>query len=112
MKAKSHLVLLAAALLLAALAGSSCKKDAASGGVPAKKGAPSAKSRIEFPVEVAPVATRSLIYTINAVGSIDAFEKVQATCRVSGVVDRVLFAEGNMAAVNQVHGHDFRAGLD
>ena len=48
------------------------------------------------------MTTRSLIYTVNAVGSIDAFEKVQVTARVSGVVDRVLFAEGNMAAVSQV----------
>ncbi|MCX6576185.1 MAG: efflux RND transporter periplasmic adaptor subunit, partial [Candidatus Aminicenantes bacterium] len=40
--------------------------------------------------------------TVNAVGSIDAFEKVQVTARVSGVVDRVLFAEGNTVAVDQV----------
>jgi multidrug efflux system membrane fusion protein len=102
LKAKSLPTLLAAALSLALLAGPACKKDAAPGGPPAKKDSPGAKSRIEFPVEVMPVATRSLIYTVNAVGSIDAFEKVQVTCRVSGVVDRVLFAEGNLAAVDQV----------
>jgi hydrophobe/amphiphile efflux-1 (HAE1) family protein len=45
---------------------------------------------------------RSLIFTVNAVGSVDAFEKVQVTARVAGVVDRVLFAEGNRAEVNQV----------
>jgi len=48
------------------------------------------------------VTVRLLIYTVNAVGSVDAFEKVQVTARVAGVVDRVLFAEGNMAAVDQV----------
>jgi len=82
-----------------------CKKSDTSGspaGAPAKKGSPMAKSRIEFPVETTPVATRALIYTVNAVGSVDAFEKVQVTSRVSGVVDRVLFAEGNMAAVDQI----------
>jgi multidrug efflux system membrane fusion protein len=93
---------LAAALALALIAAPACKKSAAPSGPAAKGNTPGAKSRIEFPVEAAPVTTRSLIYTVNAVGSIDAFEKVQVTCRVSGVVDRVLFAEGNLAAVDQV----------
>jgi multidrug efflux system membrane fusion protein len=43
-----------------------------------------------------------MVYSVNAVGSVDAFEKVQVTSRVPGVVDRVLFAEGNTAAANQV----------
>jgi multidrug efflux system membrane fusion protein len=60
------------------------------------------KSRISYPVEVEPVQVRSLTYTVNAVGSIDAFEKVQVTARVAGVVDRVLFSEGNMAKLDQV----------
>lgn len=93
------------AIALALLVLPACKKSDTSGapaGVPAKKGAPGAKSRIEYPVEAALVTTRSLIYTVNAVGSVDAFEKVQVTSRVSGVVDRVLFAEGNLAAVDQI----------
>ena len=45
---------------------------------------------------------RSLVYTVSAVGSVDAFEKVQVTARVSGVVDRVLFSEGNFARVDQI----------
>ena len=48
------------------------------------------------------VELSSLIYTVNAVGSVDAFEKVQVTARVSGVVDRVLFSEGSFAKVDQV----------
>ncbi len=60
------------------------------------------RSKIAFPVETAPVELRSLIYSINAVGSIEAFEKVQVTARVAGAVDRVLFSEGNYAKVNQV----------
>jgi len=101
LKAKA-LPVLAAALALALAAVPSCKKSEAPAGAPSKANTPGAKSRIEFPVEVAPVTTRSLIYTVNAVGSVDAFEKVQVTSRVSGVVDRVLFAEGGMAAVDQI----------
>ena len=60
------------------------------------------RSKIMFPVETQPVALRSLVYTVNAVGSVDAFEKVQVTARVSGVVDRVLFSEGSFARVDQI----------
>jgi multidrug efflux system membrane fusion protein len=55
-----------------------------------------------FPVEVQAVALRSLVYTVSAVGSVDAFEKVQVTARVPGVVDRVLFSEGQFADVGDV----------
>ncbi len=84
-----------------------CKKGggAAAGTPPATAGKPGAtmdKSRISYPVEVQPVEIRSLVYTVSAVGSIEAFEKVQVTARVAGVVDRVLFAEGNLAEVGQV----------
>jgi len=102
---KSFVLPFGLAIALALLAAPACKKSDTSGspaGAPAKKNSPSAKSRIEYPVEAAPVVTRSLIYTVNAVGSVDAFEKVQVTSRVSGVVDRVLFAEGNLAAVDQI----------
>jgi len=93
------------AVLISLLFLPSCKKGGSSEGQPAppsKKGGAAEKSRVTFPVEVAPVTVRSLIYTVNAVGSIDAFEKIQVTARVAGVVDRVLFAEGNMAALSQV----------
>jgi multidrug efflux system membrane fusion protein len=58
--------------------------------------------RLAYPVEVQKVEERSWIYTADAVGSIEAFEKVQVTARVAGVVDRVRFAEGNQARVGQV----------
>jgi len=96
---------LVGAVALSLLFAAACKKSAPAENKPAppvKKAGAQEKSRVTFPVEVAPVATRALIYTLNAVGSIDAFEKVQVTARVSGVVDRVLFAEGNLAALNQV----------
>jgi multidrug efflux system membrane fusion protein len=85
----------------------SCKKgtnaEASPRGKPASKGrSVLEKSRISYPVEVQPVEVRSLTYTVNAVGSVDAFEKVQVTARVAGVVDRVMFAEGNLAKLNQI----------
>jgi multidrug efflux system membrane fusion protein len=63
---------------------------------------PMNKAGLAYPVEVQPVEIRSMVYTVAAVGSIEAFEKVQVTARVAGVVDRVLFAEGNFAKVGQV----------
>lgn len=60
------------------------------------------RSKITYPVEVEEVEAQSLVYSVNAVGSIEAFEQVQVTARVSGVVDRVLFSEGDFANVNQV----------
>lgn len=89
--------LLSISLLLAA---AGCNKE------PEAKGAPSAKpgasgQQIEFPVEIEPVAEQSLVYSVNAVGSVEAFEKVQVTARVSGAVDRVLFSEGSYAEVGQ-----------
>ena len=94
-----HLPVVIAIIAFAALSGG-CKKNGAPS--PAAKGGPGGRSRIMFPVEVAPVEVRSMVYSVNAVGSVDAFEKVQVTARVAGVVDRVLFAEGNTVAVDQV----------
>ncbi|MFZ2054919.1 MAG: efflux RND transporter periplasmic adaptor subunit [Candidatus Aminicenantales bacterium] len=81
-----------------------CKRGGgeAAGAPPGKAGGPGDKTRIAYPVEVEEVRVRSLVYTVNAVGSIEAFEKVQVTARVAGVVDRVLFAEGNFAEVGRV----------
>jgi multidrug efflux system membrane fusion protein len=84
-----------------------CKKGSNADASPRGKQAPRGssvleKARIAYPVEVQPVQVRSLTYTVNAVGSIDAFEKVQVTARVAGVVDRVMFSEGNLAKLNQV----------
>ncbi len=89
--------LLSITLLLVA---AGCNKE------PEAKAAPSAKPgasgrQIEFPVEIEPVAEQSLVYSVNAVGSVEAFEKVQVTARVSGAVDRVLFSEGSYAQVGQ-----------
>jgi multidrug efflux system membrane fusion protein len=89
------LVVIAAAVALIAFAGA-CKKDSA--GSPA---AGAARGRVQFPVDTQPVQVRSLVYTVAAVGSVEAFEKVQVTARVSGAVDRVLFSEGEYSAAGQ-----------
>jgi multidrug efflux system membrane fusion protein len=91
-------------LAVAVLAlGAGCKKDA---GAEAPKGAPGAaaapggggraggRGPIQFPVEVTPVIVRDVEYVVNAVGSVEAFERVQITARVAGAVERVLFTEG------------------
>jgi multidrug efflux system membrane fusion protein len=89
------LMVLAAAAALVAFAGA-CKKSGA--GSPAAAGG---RGRMQFPVDVEQVPVRSLVYTVSAVGSVEAFEKVQVTARVSGAVDRVLFSEGEYTAAGQ-----------
>ncbi|MEN6310847.1 MAG: efflux RND transporter periplasmic adaptor subunit, partial [Acidobacteriota bacterium] len=93
--------LTAAAVAIACVAlAAACGKDR--GAAPSAQAGGRNRSVVTFPVEVAPVEVRLMVYSVGAVGSVDAFEKVQVTARVAGVVDRVMFAEGNQAAVNQV----------
>lgn len=72
--------------LLAGLLG--CKHEAAP--APAQKG----RQALMFSVDVLPVESKKVDYIVQAPGTIDAFERVQVTARVAGVVDKVLFAEG------------------
>lgn len=102
MKNKFVLSAVAASTALALLFIPACRKGEDSASPARKPGSPTEKSRLQYPVEASPVDVQSLIFTVNAVGSVDAFEKVQVTARVAGVVDRVLFAEGRQAEVNQV----------
>lgn len=55
-----------------------------------------------FPVETLRVQDRAVTTTLSAVGSVEAFEKVQVTARVAGVVEKVRFAEGSRVASDQV----------
>jgi multidrug efflux system membrane fusion protein len=82
-----------------ALAGCKAKGEGA-----ARASGPAGGGRraLKFPVEVQPVSPRVVEYAINAVGSIDAFETVQATARVQGVVERVRFREGEKVAAQAV----------
>jgi membrane fusion protein, multidrug efflux system len=57
---------------------------------PAKGG----RQALVYTVDVIPVEAKKVDYIVQAPGTIDAFERVQVTARVAGVVDRVLFAEG------------------
>jgi multidrug efflux system membrane fusion protein len=57
---------------------------------------------LQYPVEVIQVEGRNVEYSVSAVGSIEAFERVQVTARVAGVVERVRFAEGDVAKEGQV----------
>ncbi|HEY3296078.1 MAG TPA: efflux RND transporter periplasmic adaptor subunit [bacterium] len=49
---------------------------------------------MKFPVEVATVATHAGDLAVHAVGSLEAFETVQVTARVTGAVQKVRFREG------------------
>ncbi|WP_425437660.1 efflux RND transporter periplasmic adaptor subunit [Melittangium boletus] len=86
----------------AALAlGTGCGKS--SEGAPAGKGGGKAgRGAIEFPVEVEAVEARDVEYVVSAVGSVEAFEQVQITARVAGVVERVRFMEGQSVKQGEV----------
>ena len=65
-------------------------------------GGPGAGKRsMEFPVEVRPVESRKVEYSVNAVGSLDAFERVAVTARVAGGIESVNFSEGQVVRRGQ-----------
>jgi membrane fusion protein, multidrug efflux system len=76
-------------ILLAGCSGEAKDTPAAGGGQGGGQRRPS-----EFPVEARPVESRRVEYTVNAVGSLEAFESVAVTARVAGAIERVLFSEG------------------
>lgn len=104
------------ALVTAALAGvavgAGCDKgqEGQAGGAPAlgkggaQGGGKGGRGPLQFPVEVAPVEVTDVEYTVSAVGSVEAFEVVQITARVPGVVERVGFTEGQEVKKGQVIG--------
>lgn len=75
----------------------SCSKKDEGGGAPG-----GGKGKMSFPVELAPVAAERVEYAVTAVGNIDAYERVQVTARVAGVVEHVRFAEGDVVKKGQV----------
>ncbi len=83
-----------ALFLLLALA--ACGRDEA----PAKGG--QRRAPMAFPVEVRPVESARVEYVVGAVGSVEAFEKVQVTSRVAGVIEKVRFREGDNVTAGQV----------
>jgi membrane fusion protein, multidrug efflux system len=55
-----------------------------------------------FPVEVETVVGREVQYVVSAVGSVEAFEEVQITARVQGVVEKINFKEGQAVTPDTV----------
>lgn len=85
-------VLCLCALLLVA----GCKKDEGGGGPAGGRG------KMAFPVEAVPVPSERVEYAVTAVGTLDAYERVQVTARVAGVVEHVRFSEGDTVKKGQV----------
>lgn len=83
--------IVATALLLAACGGS--EEKGAGGGAPGGAGGGRGGSP-QFPVEVLQVSSEDVQYSVSGVGSVEAFETVSATARISGVVEQVRFREG------------------
>jgi multidrug efflux system membrane fusion protein len=93
LSARSPILLFA----LVALAGLACRGESAGPG-----GGRPPRDTVRFPVEVVPVESRRVEYSVNAVGSVEAFEVVAVTARVGGVVERVRFQEGDAVAPTTV----------
>jgi RND family efflux transporter MFP subunit len=73
-----------------------CKKDepVTTGAGGGGRGAKGAGGGAAFAVDVLAVESKAVDYILQSPGTIDAFEHVQVTARVSGVVDAVKFREG------------------
>ncbi|MEW5851208.1 MAG: efflux RND transporter periplasmic adaptor subunit [Myxococcota bacterium] len=89
---------LAGAMLVAGLGCKPSEGASTGGGGPpgARGGGAPDKSKMQFPVEVTPVAVRRVDYSVFAVGSVEALESMQITARVAGAVDKVAFNEGDV----------------
>jgi len=96
---KSHALYLA--VISIAFISAGCSKDDSAAAAD-KKGPRAVGVGMQFPVETVRVQDRAVTYTLNAVGSVEAFEKVQATARVAGVVEKVQFTEGSRVGAGQV----------
>ena len=80
-----HVATLAACLIL----GAGCSSSTVTKEQQTKRPA-----EMVFPVEVRPVSAQRVEYRVTAVGSVEAFENVQVTARVAGVLDKLHFKEG------------------
>lgn len=56
---------------------------------------------VMFAVDTLKVEAKKIDYIVTAPGTIEAFERVQVTSRVAGVVDRVAFSEGQAVKKGQ-----------
>ncbi|MCC6746790.1 MAG: efflux RND transporter periplasmic adaptor subunit [Deltaproteobacteria bacterium] len=94
-------VALALSLGLAGCSNESASSKGSGGRGPGGPGGPGG-GPLTFPVEVARVRTEVVQYAVTAVGSVEAYEKVQVTPRVTGVVERVRFKDGETVKAGQV----------
>lgn len=60
------------------------------------------RRELVLPVEVEKVQTQEVTAVIDAVGSVEAFERIQVTARVAGGVDVVRFVEGQPVKAGEV----------
>jgi len=86
--------------------GAGCTTQVGPSGGPAGAGSSGAgamnKAAQSFPVQVEAVTARTLGFAGRAVGTLEPFERVQVTARVTGVVDAVRFREGDVVSKGQV----------
>ncbi|MFO0611820.1 MAG: efflux RND transporter periplasmic adaptor subunit [Polyangiaceae bacterium] len=68
--------------------------SARAGGRGGGKGGRGGGGGLKYAVEVYPVEKRRMQYSVVVPGTLEPFEHVQVTARVSGAVDRVAFADG------------------
>jgi multidrug efflux system membrane fusion protein len=94
-------MLAAAVILLPSSLILSCSKGDAKETRGAAGGPAGGRRNTEFPVEVRAVESRNVEYSVTAVGSLDAFERVAVTARVAGAVERVNFREGQLVKAGQ-----------
>ena len=94
---KRTLLFLALAASVPVLSLAACKDKATAEGT-AGKGARGARGGdgggLVYAVDLFKVEAKKVSYIVQAPGTIDAFEHVQVTARVSGAVDKVAFSEG------------------
>ncbi len=55
-----------------------------------------------FPVQVEEIKGQRVEYVVSAIGALEAYEEVLVTARVSGVVEKVLFREGQTVTPSDV----------
>jgi RND family efflux transporter MFP subunit len=90
-------------VLLAAIAcGGKNEEGEGGGGRGGRGGRGGGGGKLQYPVDVAVLESKQMQYTVNAPGSIDAFQQVQITARVPGAVDKVTFVEGQQVKAGDV----------
>jgi len=84
-------------LALALLGVGACKKQES----PAGGAVAGARKPAIFPVALESVRVEPVPFVIKGVGTVEAFERVQVTARVAGVLERVSFREGDRIHAGQ-----------